>query len=112
VGLGAAANAIAVLEAFHNFRGDAAIELHSFDRSIAALEFGLQHAAELEYLDPYSGTLRELLARGITRVGPVSWVVHIADFSGIRRRDNPPSPYAILYDPYSPRANPDMWTLG
>jgi hypothetical protein len=47
VGLGAAANAIAVLEAFTGFTGPVPIELHSFDQTTDPLAFALAHAEKL-----------------------------------------------------------------
>jgi hypothetical protein len=43
-------------------------------------------------------------------IGPVAWRIDLGDF---RRRvaDAPgPPPRAVLFDPYSPAANPGMWT--
>src|SRR5687767_14637761 len=49
VGLGAAANAVSVVEALLGC-SDADIELISFDRTTAPLEFALGHTGELAYL--------------------------------------------------------------
>src|SRR5215207_5508557 len=51
VGLGAAANAIAVLEEWRDVREP--LHLHSFDHSLRPLAFARAHAAELEYLLPW-----------------------------------------------------------
>src|SRR4030095_5556282 len=51
VGLGAGANAVAVLEALFSRRGR--VELHSFDCTLAPLQFASQHAEELGYLAPW-----------------------------------------------------------
>ena len=55
VGLGAAANAIAVLEAFQTAQPPARVELHSFDHTTAPLAFAFEHALELGYLAPPHG---------------------------------------------------------
>ncbi len=108
VGLGAAANAIASLEALH--ASPSKVEIHSFERDLGALHFALAAAAELPYLHARAGAALELLDSGETRVGSVRWVLHQGDF-----RELPPSaastPHAVLYDPYSPYANPEMWSL-
>lgn len=107
VGLGAGANAIAVLEAVRGL--DVEVELHSFDCTLAPLEFAREHAEELEYPREWVGTMGELIERGETHVGAVRWVRHLGDF---RKVDfDAPAPHAILYDPYSPSANPGLWTL-
>jgi len=107
VGLGAAANAVAVLRAL---RGSAApVELHSFDSTLAPLRFALGNSMALSYLLEFVPAVEELLARGHVQVGAVHWVLHEGEF-GARMADAP-SPDAINYDPYSPGSNPEMWTL-
>ncbi len=106
VGLGAAANAVAVLDAF---RGVAArVELHSFDCTLEPLVFAREHAAELNYLMPWLPQLDALLSSGTAEAGSVRWYFHQGDF---REIPTAPAPHAILYDPYSPAANPGLWTL-
>jgi tRNA U34 5-methylaminomethyl-2-thiouridine-forming methyltransferase MnmC len=109
VGLGAAANAIATLEAFRGFGGHARIELHSFEISTAALEFALQHAEELGYPAGHEATLRAILTEGSAQAGPIAWRLHRGDYRKCLREA--PAPHAIFHDPYSPRANPAMWSL-
>jgi tRNA U34 5-methylaminomethyl-2-thiouridine-forming methyltransferase MnmC len=109
VGLGAAANAIAALEAFRDFRGSARIELHSFDETTAPLAFALAHAETLEYLAPHRPAVERLVSEGEAADGVVRWLLHLGDFRS--QLGAAPAPHAILYDPYSPRANPELWTL-
>lgn len=111
VGLGAAANAIAVIEAFSDITG-VRVELHSFDCSLEPLSFALLHAADLGYLAPHSETIRALLKSGRSDASGVDWRLHVADFREIVAAPPASAPDAILYDPYSPAANPGMWTLG
>lgn len=107
VGLGAAANAIAVLEALHGQQ----VELHSFDCSTAPLEFALAHAAELEYVAPFRQSIERLLAHGNTSLKAITWSLHRGDFQDALNSPDLPAPDAILYDPYSPASNPELWTL-
>ena len=107
VGLGAAANAVAVLESC----ADRCVEIHSFDRTSAPLAFALQHAEDLEYLVPFRAPVESLLAQGRTRLGGIEWHFHAGDFSETMHHAEIPAPHAVLYDPYSPAANADMWTL-
>ena len=109
VGLGAAANAVAVIEAFCGFDGRARIELHSFDETTAPLAFALTHAESLGYVPPHRHAIEQLLDQGTTTDGAVRWRLHCADFRALG--SEAPAPHAMLYDPYSPRANPDLWTL-
>jgi tRNA U34 5-methylaminomethyl-2-thiouridine-forming methyltransferase MnmC len=108
VGLGAAANAIAVLAAFRGFHGPARVEMHSFDTTTSALIFALEHASALGYLAEYRPAIERLLSDGRTTEGPVSWHLHQGDFRALL--DVAPAPHAVLYDPYSPQTNPELFT--
>jgi tRNA U34 5-methylaminomethyl-2-thiouridine-forming methyltransferase MnmC len=107
VGLGAAANAVAVIEA----AGGKRVELHSFDRTKAPLAFALKHADQLGYLATHRPVVECLLATGRVTAGTVDWSFHLGNFVEALNRASVPAPHLILYDPYSPAANPDMWTL-
>jgi hypothetical protein len=107
VGLGAAGNALAVIEA----AGGKVVELHSFDRTTAPLAFALRHADQLGYLETHCPAVESLLATGHAITGTVDWFFHAGDFAESLNTTNIPAPHAILYDPYSPATNPDMWTL-
>jgi tRNA U34 5-methylaminomethyl-2-thiouridine-forming methyltransferase MnmC len=107
VGLGAAANALAVIEAAEG----KLVELHSFDRTKAPLAFALKHADQLGYLAAHRPAVESLLSTGRATAGTVDWVFHSGDFIETLNSANVPAPHAILYDPYSPATNPDMWTL-
>lgn len=109
VGLGAAANALAVLEAFSGT--DATVELHSFDRTIAPLEFALNHASELGYLESWHATIAGLLRNGRTNCSAVGWRLHLADFREQVNDRSIPAPNAVMFDPYSPTSNPELWNL-
>jgi len=110
VGLGAAANAIAALEAFaERTQPGAHVELHSFDVTREALRFALAHAAELGYLAPHAATAHALLESGEAKGPLYDWRFHPGDFRSTMSAA--PPPHAILYDPYSPQSNPGMWAL-
>jgi tRNA U34 5-methylaminomethyl-2-thiouridine-forming methyltransferase MnmC len=112
VGLGGAANAVAAIEAFAGFSvAGAAIELHSFDYSDEPLRFALEHREQLTYLQPHEAALRDLLAHGAARCGVVQWHFQRGDFRERLLDLQLPAPQAILYDPYSPSANAELWTL-
>lgn len=110
VGLGAAANAVAVIEAFQAQADPAVlVELHSFDVTDSALRFALAHAEDLGYVAPHAGAVEALLATGEAGVSNVRWILHPGDFHATMALA--PAPHAVLYDPYSPQSNPSMWTL-
>ncbi len=109
VGLGAAANAIAALEAMA--AAELPVEIHSFDRTLAPLAFARTQAAELGYVAPWTAAVDALLKCGEWRdeIRALRWLVHHGDFRESLARAA--QPQAIFYDPYSPRANPELWTL-
>jgi hypothetical protein len=108
VGLGPAANALAAITALE----EAGIpsELHSFEVDTSVLEFALIHASELGYLKGREHDLELLLAHGHAEPVPgVRWFLHRGDFSLMS--PEAPTPSSILFDPYSPARNPEMWNM-
>jgi len=117
VGLGAAANALAVLRATREIACN--IRLVSFDHTIEPLEFAVRHAADLGYFGGYENHLAELIRAH--RVAfqddrqSVNWEFHLGDFPAILESQISnlkfQRPHAIFYDAFSPAKNPAMWTL-
>ena len=123
VGLGAAGNPLTVLAATRDLPRP--IRLISFDRTLAALRFGLAHANSLPYFQGYETVVRQLLTCAqfstpeaplvfVDGARPVTWEVNTGDFP-TQLMDAPahawPAPHAILFDAFSPATNPEMWTL-
>jgi tRNA U34 5-methylaminomethyl-2-thiouridine-forming methyltransferase MnmC len=134
VGLGAGANALAVIDVLSmmGVPRDREVHLLSFDRSLAALGFALEHTAELDYLRGYEPAVRALCETGSATIplpaavghdsepspaageggGVLNWRLHLDDFPSLLASDAElPTPHAIFYDPYSPKTNPEMWML-
>ncbi len=110
VGLGAAANVVAALDELKDLGG--AIEIHSFDRTLSALEFALESIDDLDYLKAYESEARILLREGRAQIGEhITWHLHCGDFRDTLEDPGLPLPHSIFYDPYSPRGNVDMWNL-
>lgn len=115
VGLGAAANALTLLRAARGVpRG---IRLLSFDQSTAPLQFALEHAKALGYLEGYEDRLQLLLNRGEASftegAQKVDWSLHQGDFPTLLASSPAgswPKPHLILFDAFSPAKNPEMWT--
>jgi len=117
VGLGAAANALTVLQATRDL--PAALRLVSFDCTPEPLEFALQNAAALGYFGGHEAHLHELLRARSVRFQndrqTVEWDLHLADFPTLLTQPAAPQwpkPHAILFDAFSPAKNPAMWTPG
>jgi hypothetical protein len=135
VGLGAAANAIAVLRAARDIAGE--LRLVSFDNSREPLEFALKNASGLGYVGGYENELAQLLHQQHVQFGngklKANWEFHVGDFpawlaQNTERRApsrrvpekefqlaetvlGAPPPHAIFFDAFSPAKNPAMWTL-
>jgi tRNA U34 5-methylaminomethyl-2-thiouridine-forming methyltransferase MnmC len=115
VGLGAAANALAVLRATEGI--PSSVHLLSFDNTLEPLDFALNHVEQLGYLRGWAERLGELMCQrrlafqhGAQRV---RWDLHVADFPALlagSAADKLPKPHAIMFDAFSPAKNPAMWT--
>jgi tRNA U34 5-methylaminomethyl-2-thiouridine-forming methyltransferase MnmC len=126
VGLGAAANALTAIRLIReSLKGKPArLRLVSFDLTTAAAAFALEHGAELGYVAGYESALAELVQNHSVKFGDdllqVGWRLVLGDFPArlvSAREDARPTqnelvpPHAILFDPYSPKKNPAMWTV-
>jgi tRNA U34 5-methylaminomethyl-2-thiouridine-forming methyltransferase MnmC len=113
VGLGAAGNVLALFAATSDL--PCPLRVVSFDRTTAALDFALEHAAELGYVEPYRAPALEFLKTGcaVFRNGsqPARWELQLGDFPAfLRAAPSVPAPHAILFDAFSPAKNPAMWS--
>ncbi|MGD0614176.1 MAG: MnmC family methyltransferase [Verrucomicrobiota bacterium] len=115
VGLGAAANGLAVLRATREV--PCALRLISFDSTLEPLEFALQHRESLGYFHGYESPLERLLRehRVSFQCGPqnVEWELRLSDFPTLLSQpgaNDLEKPHLILFDPCSPAKNAEMWT--
>jgi tRNA U34 5-methylaminomethyl-2-thiouridine-forming methyltransferase MnmC len=134
VGLGAAANALTAIRLIReSLKGKPAqLRLISFDHTSDAAAFALEHGAELGYLAGYESALAELVKNHSVKFSDdslqIEWTLEPGDFpafisrnsrgneahsekSAIGNRQSAITPHAILFDPYSPKKNPAMWTV-
>lgn len=120
VGLGAAANAIAVLRATRDIARP--LRLVSFDDTAQPLAFALANAAALGYLQDYESTAKGLLEKRTVefqnKSSQVRWEFKLGDFPSwvanmraVQVPDGDHAPHAILFDAFSPAKNPAMWIL-
>jgi len=119
IGLGAAANAIAVLRSARDISSQ--LRIVSCDNTDEPLQFALNHSTALGYPAGYETALAALLRERRVEFKPgklqVNWEFHLGDFPAwltqARGGDVPmvPAPHAIFYDAFSPAKNPAMWTL-
>ena len=119
IGLGGAANAIALLRATREISGQ--LRIISFDNTAEPLEFALKNAAALNYPIGYEVQLAGLLENKHAAFQngklSVNWQFHLEDFPLLlkseigNRKSEIPKPHAIFFDAFSPAKNPAMWTL-
>ena len=112
VGLGAAANAVAVLCAAGEVTGARrALELHSLELDLAPLRLALRAPEAFPFLGPWRPALEALLARGEWSSPAIRWRLLQGDaretISAV-----PEGQELVLFDPFSPRANPELWSPG
>ena len=110
VGMGAAANAVAALDALRDHPSPTTII--SFDHTAEALRFALVNMDSFPLLARHQTSVAEILKHGRTRAGSVSWSFIKTDFPDWLAVESPaPSPHAVFFDAWSPKSNPAMWTL-
>ena len=118
VGLGGAANSIAVINAASQYHGK--LKIYSFEHDLEPLNTALSNIDKLPYLISYQDILTILLHQRKIQFTKnsiqVDWEIVYGDFpSWLANQKNPSSdtlqPHAILYDAFSPKKNPDMYTL-
>jgi tRNA U34 5-methylaminomethyl-2-thiouridine-forming methyltransferase MnmC len=111
VGLGAGANALAMVEALGKLENQQTqVELWSFEQTLEPLRFALAHARDLVYPERWEREIAQLLAEGVARIGRVRWRIEQGDFRQRVAECEGPAPDGVIFDPYSPAANPGMWT--
>lgn len=111
VGLGAGSNALAARAVSERApAGAARLELVSFERDLGALALALDHAADFG-LDGEAGlAARALLADGAHTTARTSWTLRGGDLLEALSRE-PSRADVVFWDPFSPRANPELWTV-
>jgi queuine tRNA-ribosyltransferase len=129
IGLGGAANALALLRATREIPGR--LRVVSFDNTAEPLAFALKNAAALEYPAGYETQLAELLEKKRVEFQngncAVAWGFHLGDFPAwleswsssfslpapvtLKRELQLSPPHAVFFDAFSPAKNPAMWTL-
>jgi queuine tRNA-ribosyltransferase len=112
VGLGAGANALAALAAAERAAPGRALEIVSFERELGALELALSEggARALDLAPAALAAARVLLETGRYEGPRVRWRLVPGDL-----RETLPAEAEraeiVFWDPFSPRANPDLWTV-
>jgi len=111
IGLGAGANALAALHCLRSIRETKArtLRLISFEKNLELLKFALRHSDRFDHFRGFEIAVEAILNKGIWIENAIHWELKLGDFrdfldASIDR------PHLIFFDPYSPKANQEVWT--
>lgn len=111
VGLGAATNAVAALTAAT--RSDArkrrGLEIVSQERDLAPLRLALADPEGFPFLVPWAHAARALMEHGAWEGEGITWRLLLGDVRETLA-DTGDDLELVFFDPFSPRANPELWT--
>jgi queuine tRNA-ribosyltransferase len=111
VGLGAGSNALAARAEAERAPATAArLSLVSFERDLGALTLALDHAAAFGLGGDAGVAARALLAGGEHATARISWKLRHGELLDALARE-PSRADVVFWDPFSPRANPELWTV-
>ncbi len=114
VGLGAGSNAAAAW-ALSEARSAGARPLHivSFDRTVAALDLARSeaHRAAFGLAGATLVACSRLVDRGSAEGARTAWRTSLGELPATLLAEPPASADVVFWDPFSPRANPELWTV-
>jgi len=112
VGLGAGSNAIAAWKISAEFsEGARRLEIVSFDHSREALALALAHPEDFGFVGRAGDAARNLLATGCEDSGRARWRLVCGRLPEVLADEPAASADVVFWDPFSPRANPELWTV-
>jgi queuine tRNA-ribosyltransferase len=116
VGLGAAANAMALIKATESLLSEGiafrrSLQIESFERDLDSLRLACRHKHRFPQLR-HPGPER-LLESGSwsSASGALRWTLHEGDFFQKLEHPEVPAPDIILYDPFSFKTDSDFWKV-
>jgi queuine tRNA-ribosyltransferase len=113
VGLGAASNAVAAWRLSEALPASSRrLRIVSFDSSLAALEVAISSPdpADFGFDGAALRAARGLLSHGVHETERTSWRLLLGDLPGTLSGVPPLSADVVFWDPFSPRANPELWS--
>jgi queuine tRNA-ribosyltransferase len=111
VGLGAGANAMAVMECHEKVSGPRPLRIISFENDLDSLRLALRQQHDFPYLRVDAATA--ILADGhweSSNDAGLSWLLLPGDF--LETMERAAAPDLIFYDMFSSRSSAHLWTLG
>lgn len=115
VGLGAGSNALSALALSERMPGAARkLRIVSFDHSVGGLEVALAsaHRASFGLEGAAMEAARTLLSSGRHETSRTAWDLVLGDLPGTLDDAAVPAADVVFWDPFSPRANPGLWSHG
>jgi tRNA U34 5-methylaminomethyl-2-thiouridine-forming methyltransferase MnmC len=112
VGLGAATNALAALQAWRSTRGRAgarAMRVESFESDVTGLELAFANREHLPYFEGFEQGVETLLRERRFAAAGLEWLLHEGDFRANAAKAR--APEVVFYDFYSPRADRSLWDV-
>ncbi|MCI0573612.1 MAG: methyltransferase [Myxococcaceae bacterium] len=109
VGLGAATNAVAALTCARALPRRRPLEVHSLEFDLAPLRLALGDEKGFPFLAPWRGACESLMAHGCWEEDGLRWTLTLGDARSTLETA-PGDADLVLFDPFSPKANPDLWT--
>lgn len=109
VGLGAGTNAAAVLACAREVAARRPLELHSLEVDLAPLRLALKSPEAFPFLEPWREAAEALASRGEWEGEGIRWRLTLGD-ARCAVEAVPPEQDLVLFDPFSPKANPTLWT--
>jgi len=111
VGMGAGSNALAARAESERAHASAArLELLSFERDLGALELALTQPSDFALEGESGEAARALLAHGRHETTRTRWSLRRGDVREALASETCLADI-VFWDPFSPRANPDLWTI-
>jgi len=114
VGLGAGSNAIAAWKVSERMPTTARrLEIVSFDRTLSAMDLALadEHAPSFGYEGDALRVARTVVAERSHQSARTSWRVVLGELPETLAPEPEGSADVVFWDPFSPRANPSLWTV-
>lgn len=111
VGMGAGSNALAARRAAMDAPTGAMLDLISFERDLDALTVALDTPEAFGLQGEAGEAARALLSRGRHENASVCWQLRHGDLLQALAAE-PLRSDIVFWDPYSAKANPDLWTVG
>jgi hypothetical protein len=110
VGLGAATNALAALDAAMGLEIRRPLVLHSFEQDLSPLRLALADPAGFPVQARFHDAARALLEHGRWSAPGIRWQLQLGDVRTLLPR-MPDLAELVFYDPFSPEVNPSLWTV-